>query len=78
MLERSAFIKENYEASIRELKKGKHDIKKGYLTYIDCLHQTKKASTDRSNHQAIRKVSSETGFISTLYQRIFKFDGCLS
>ena len=26
----------------------------------------------------MRKVSSEAGFISTLYERIFKFDNCIS
>ncbi len=71
-----------YDKEIDSLKKDKHDIKKGYLKYIDCLNKTKqfcsKSSLEKDNNYGIRKVSSQDGFISTLYERIFKFDKCIS
>jgi hypothetical protein len=53
-----------------ELGKSKHDIKKGYLKFIDTYKCLK--------HEALRRVSSETGPMAAMYHRLFQFDQTLS
>jgi len=74
------------------LKKTKHDIKKGYLKYIDCIQKVKGLRDERlggsvgkgievnglSNKYGMRKVSSDSNFLATLYEKIFRFDKCIS
>lgn len=55
-----------YERKLKELNRSKQDIKKGYLKFIDTYKDIK--------HQALRKVSSESGLMSCMYKKIFAFD----
>lgn len=72
-----------YQKEITELKKTKHDIKKGYLKYIECVNKVKEIKNEGDhakldNKYGLRKVSSDSNFLSTLYEKIFKFDKCIS
>lgn len=71
-----------FEKDLSALKKTKHDIKKGYLQYIDCINKIKEIENDHSHKidgkYGLRKVSSDSNFLSSLYEKIFKFDKCIS
>lgn len=72
------------EKDLEALRQTKHDIKKGFLKYIDCLHKIKEiknpheSNLKANNKYGLRKVSSESNFLSNLYEKIFKFDKCFS
>lgn len=65
-MKRKGEVAENFKKEIDSLKQDKHDIKKGYLRYIDCLNMMKKV-VGKDSHYGIRKVSSQNGFTSLLY-----------
>jgi hypothetical protein len=73
---------QNYTDNMESLRKTKHDIKKGYLKYIDCINKVKLIGDPKdakhSNKYGLRKVSSESNFLSVLYEKIFRFDKCTS
>jgi hypothetical protein len=48
------------------LGKSQQDIKKGYLKFIDTYKFIR--------HEALRKVSSETGLMASMYHRVFQLD----
>lgn len=53
-----------YSTAIKELSKSKKDIKKGYLKFIDSIRCVR--------NEGLRRVSSETGFMSLMYKKIYK------
>lgn len=65
---------ECYNFDLENLKKTKHDMKKGYLRYIDCVNKVREADVHTLNQSGLRRVSSEDNFISVLYSKIYKFD----
>lgn len=55
-----------YEKKLQELSRSKQDIKKGYLKFIDSYKDIR--------HEALRRVSSESGLMASMYGRLFHFD----
>lgn len=51
---------------MKELNRSKQDITKGYLKFIDTYKDIK--------HEALRKVSSESGLMANMYRKVFNFD----
>ncbi len=57
---------EEYGMAVKALGKSQQDIKKGYLKFIDTYKFIR--------HEALRKVSSETGLMASMYHRVFQLD----
>lgn len=53
------------------------------MKYIECVNKVKEIKNEDGhakidNKYGLRKVSSDSNFLSTLYEKIFKFDKCIS
>lgn len=69
---------ESYNFDLENLKKTKSDMKKGYLRFIDCVNKVRESDVTYLNQCGLRKVSSEDNFISVLYEKMYRFDSCIS